>query len=138
MSGDVISVRTTDALIDAIRTLSKNHISGAPVLDETNNLKGVISEADILKLIEYQPSLIPFLELLEDNPDDITDAIRIASKKRVDEIMSKPAIVVNENRSASDAASLMWSKKINRLPVLDNKNNLVGIITRADLLKAFL
>ena len=137
MSRNVISVRTTDTLTKAIKTLRENHISGAPVLDENNDLKGVISESDILKMIEHKPFLVPFLELLEEHPDDILDAARIASKEKVGNIMSKPPITVNPSTSVSEAAMLMWNKKVNRLPVVDKKGNMIGIIARADLLKAF-
>lgn len=137
MSKGVVSVRTTNSVAEAIKILRDNHISGAPVLDEENELKGIISEYDILKLIEYKPFLAPFLELLEEHPDDILNAVRLASKKSVGEVMSKPPITVNPDTSVSEAALLMWDKKVNRLPVVDKNGNLVGIIARADLLKAF-
>lgn len=137
MSKNVVSLRTTDTIAETIKILKDNHISGAPVLGENNKLKGIISESDILKLIEYKPSLIPFLELLEEHPDDILDAARIASKKRVEEVMSKHPITVSPDTSASEAALLMWNKNVNRLPVVDKKANLVGIVTRADILKVF-
>ena len=136
MSKDVISVAITDTVMKAIKTLRENHISGAPVLDENNNLKGVISEGDILKLIEYKPSLIPFLELLEEHPDDILDATKVALKEKVGDIMSKHPVTVGPDTTVSEASLLMWNKKVNRLPVIE-KGKLVGIIARADLLKAF-
>ncbi|OYT39531.1 MAG: CBS domain-containing protein [Candidatus Altiarchaeales archaeon ex4484_43] len=141
MSKDVISVRTTDAVLDAIKVLKENEISGAPVIDEKNDLRGVISGTDVLgligHLIDYHPFLIPFLDILEKHPDELTNIVKNASKKRVEEIMSEPAIVVDENASIYRAASLMWKRDINRLPVVDNDGTLVGIITRKDLLRAF-
>ncbi|RLI90856.1 MAG: CBS domain-containing protein [Candidatus Altiarchaeales archaeon] len=141
MSRDVISVRTTDAVLDAIKVLKENEISGAPVIDEENNLRGVVSGTDVLRLIEhlidYHPFLIPFLDILEKYPDDLTNIVKDASKKRVKEIMSEPAIVVDENASIYRAASLMWKNDINRLPVVDNDGTLVGIITRKDILRVF-
>ncbi|HDH41151.1 MAG TPA: CBS domain-containing protein [Candidatus Altiarchaeales archaeon] len=141
MSRDVIYVRTTDVVLDAIKVLKENGISGAPVIDEENNLRGVISGTDVLRLIghliDYHPFLIPFLDILEKNPDDLTNIVKDASKKRVKEIMSEPAIVVDENASIYRAASLMWKNDINRLPVVDNDGTLVGIITRKDILGVF-
>jgi len=141
MSRDVIYVRTTDVVLDAIKVLKENGISGAPVIDEENNLRGVISGTDVLRLIghliDYHPFLIPFLDILEKHPDDLTNIVKDASKKRVKEIMSEPAIVVDENASIYRAASLMWKNDINRLPVVDNDGTLVGIITRKDILGVF-
>jgi CBS domain-containing protein len=141
MSGEVISVRTSDFVLDAIRVLKENKISGAPVLDENNNIVGVLSGTDILTLvghlIEYHPFLVPFLEILEKHPDDLKDVVKDVSNKKVEAVMSEPALVVNENASIYRAASLMWKKDINRLPVVDDGGSLVGIVTRKDLLRAF-
>ncbi len=141
MSRDVVSVKTTDAVLDAIRVLKDNQISGAPVVDEENNLRGVVSGTDVLgivdHLIEYHPFIVPFLEIIEKHSDDLETIVKDASKKKVGEIMSEPAIVVDENASIYWAASLMWKRDVNRLPVVDSDKNLVGIITRKDLLRAF-
>lgn len=137
MSRDVISVKTTDTLMEVVKLMRDNHISGVPVLDEGNKLRGVISESDILKLVEYKPFLVPFLELLEKHPGDMQDIVRTASKRKVVDVMSQPPIAVNPDTLISESALLMWNKKLNRLPVVDRNGNLLGIVTRADLLKIF-
>ena len=52
--------------------------------------------------------------------------------------MSKPLITINQNASIKDATDLMQQNNIRRLPVLDNKGKLVGIITAKDILKAMM
>ena len=52
--------------------------------------------------------------------------------------MSKPLITINQNASIKDATDLMQQNNIRRLPVLDNKGKLVGIITAKDILKAMI
>jgi CBS domain-containing protein len=54
----------------------------------------------------------------------------------VSEVMSKPLITVNPNTSVKDAVSLMEQKDIRRLPVIDEKGQMVGIITAKDIFKA--
>ncbi len=137
MSRDVISVKTTDTLMEVVKLMRDNHISGVPVLDESNKLRGIISESDILKLVEYKPFLVPFLELLEKHPGDMQDIVRTASKRKVVDVMSQPPIAVSPDTLISESALLMWNKKLNRLPVVDRNGNLLGIVTRADLLKIF-
>lgn len=137
MSKGVVSIGVGDTVLDAVKVLRDNNVAGAPVLDDEGNLVGVFSESDVLKLIESHPFITPFLELLEDNPDDVRDAMRIASEKTVGEVMSKHPVTVRQDDSLSEAAALMWGKNINRLPVVDDNGSLVGIIARADLLKAF-
>lgn len=141
MSSNVISVKTTDSVLDAIKTLRDNQISGVPVIDENNNLKGVMSGTDILRLvghlIEYHPFLIPFFKILEESPEDLKKIVKEASTRKVEEIMSEPAITIKENVSVYNAATLMFKKDVNRLPVVDENGSLVGVITRKDLLQAF-
>ncbi|MBN2014829.1 MAG: CBS domain-containing protein [Candidatus Altiarchaeota archaeon] len=141
MSGKVISVKANDSVLEAIKVLRDNRVSGVPVVDEKNNLCGVMSGTDILKLvghlIDYHPFLIPFFRILEDRPEDLRDIVKEASRREVREIMSEPAITIEENASVYSAATLMFKRDINRLPVVDKKGSLVGVITRKDLLQAF-
>ena len=139
MSRNVISINTGATVSKAIKILKNKHISGAPVLDDEKNLVGMVSESDILKLVEYHPFLTPFLELLEDQPDDLKDSYQMASQKKISEIMSKHLITVHPDTEVAHAAAIMVEKNINRLPVVKEKNEriVIGIITRADILKAF-
>ena len=56
----------------------------------------------------------------------------------VSEVMSKPVITINSDTSTKDAVALMEQKDIRRMPIVDNKGQMVGIITSKDILKAFM
>jgi CBS domain-containing protein len=139
MSKKVVFVRANDTVSDAIKILRKAHVSGAPVINNEGNLVGIISESDVLRLMEYHPFLEPFFELLEENSDEIRETLKVASKKKVHELMSKKPITISPDTEVAHAAAIMWERNINRLPVVDEKDEgkVVGIITRADILKAF-
>jgi CBS domain-containing protein len=136
MTTEVISASPSTPLSDFGRLLTAHRISGVPVLDD-GELVGVISEGDILadqtrvRVGRHTPLDWPIL----------TGQRRTQSTHRhaatVGEVMTTPAISVDAGLSVRDAAAIMVGRKVNRLPVLD-AGRLVGIVTRSDLVRAYL
>ncbi|GBE55334.1 inosine-5'-monophosphate dehydrogenase [archaeon BMS3Bbin15] len=146
MTKDVIVIGADESLEEAARKLRKYRISGAPVVED-GNVIGVISEADLLKALEEKsislntllPSPLDLIELpvrVKLNIDKITKEIKLLDKLKIKDIMTKSAITISPEEDISKAARLMRERGINRLPVVKD-SKIVGIITRADLLKAF-
>ncbi len=136
MTRDVITVNEGDTVLEAAKTLRKNRISGAPVLNENGELVGIVSEADLLRVLEgfsWHSKLLKFLHILDESEEIQQDFERINNMK-VAEIMSKNPKTVRESDSVYDAAAIMHSHGFNRLPVVDENGKLVGIIARADIL----
>ncbi len=134
MIKDVVIVRENNTLLEAAEILRKNRISGAPVLNENDELVGVISEADVLKVLEANKFPFPKLfHLLERK--DIKKDLERAIKTRVKDVMSKSPQTIKPDDTIYDAALLMHSKGFNRLPVVED-GKLVGIVARADILAA--
>jgi CBS domain-containing protein len=109
-------------------------VSGLPVVDADGHVVGVLSEADVIakEVDRERRSGNALIRFLEGPPlDDGFDAVT------VDEAMSSPAIVIRADRRVADAATLMQAEGINRLPFVDIEGRLVGIVTRADLVRAF-
>ncbi len=146
MTKDVVVIEVDESLEEAAKKLRKYRISGAPVLEE-GNVIGVISEADLLKALEEKsislntllPSPLDLIELpvrVKLNIDKITKEIKLLGKVKIKDVMTKSAITISPEEDIPKAARLMRERGINRLPVVKD-SKLVGIITRADLLKAF-
>jgi CBS domain-containing protein len=96
-------------------------VSGVPVVGEDDRVIGVISEADLLPMM---------------NPTDAGTAPPKADVRTADELMSIPPVTVRADASLSTAAGLMQRYRVKRLPVLDDdRGTLVGIVTRGDLLR---
>lgn len=140
MTRQVITVREDDSVADAVAVLQAHQIAGAPVLNEQGQVVGVVSEADIIKLLDtfrwYQPllSTLDFLHLYESKPQDLQADIEKASQRKVQEIMSKEPETVLPETLIDDAAQIMYVTGYNRLPVVDRSGTLVGIVTRADII----
>jgi CBS domain-containing protein len=136
MTSDVVTVGPEDSLKDVASILTALGVSGLPVCDLERRVIGVVSEADILyKELDPKERTGGALAWLVDGTDGKT--IRKASARKVADAMSVPAITISPFRSVAEAARVMTLHGINRLPVVKGES-LVGIVTRADLVRAFL
>lgn len=146
MAKKVISLDPEDSVYDAAKNLRKHRISGALVVAE-GEILGVLSESDIMKLISthkidlntFLPSPFDVLELpvrMKLHLDETFGKIRKIGSSRVEDIMTKKVITIFPEADINEAAQLMGEHNINRLPVVDKKGKLVGIITRGDIIGA--
>ena len=133
MTKDVVTVSPETSVRDAAALLVEHRISGVPVVTPKGEVVGVLSEADILVKAGGSTSRSRLLGWLLDPDIGLEDKIRAET---VSEAMSSPPVVVTPTRSVHEAARLMVSETVNRLPVVDG-GNLVGILTRADVVRAF-
>jgi CBS-domain-containing membrane protein len=136
MNTEVVSV-TPDTPLRAVAELLVEHrFSGLPVCDESGQIVGVVSEADILRrergTIERPRRLLGWL--LE--PSVAIDNQR-ALARTAGEAMTSPAITLEHYAPVAEAARLMIGHSINRLPVVNVRGALIGIVSRADLVRAF-
>jgi CBS domain-containing protein len=140
MTRNVITVQEDDSVLEVAQVFKTKKVAGAPVLNEREELVGVVSEADILKLLDtyhwYTPILttLDILHLHEEEQHDIQQDIEKAGATLIREIMSKEPETVSPDTLIDDAAQIMYLTGFNRLPVLDETGALVGIVTRADIL----
>ncbi len=107
MTPNLITVSPTDTVQRLAQVLTEAGISGAPVVDDTGEIVGIVSEADVI------------------------------SKRgsRVEEVMHRSVVTVPEDTLVGEVCSTMTRNNINRVPVLSG-DRLVGIVTRADIVRA--
>ena len=107
-------------------------ISGLPVVDSDGRLVGIITEADFvarqLAQTEARPRLLAALLRRPEPPQDT---------ETVGEAMTESPITISADASITEAARLMVSEKVKRLPVVDLNGDLIGVISRADIMSAF-
>jgi len=133
MTSEVATVTPTMSLRDAAALLAAKGISGVPVLNTENEVVGVLSEADIVVKAGGEVARNRLLGWLLEPDLDLDDKIRAET---VDDAMTAPPVTISPKRPVHEAARLMVSENVNRLPVVD-KGKLVGIVTRADIVRAF-
>ena len=133
MTRDVVTVTPETSLRNAASLLSTRKISGVPVVDGFGTVVGVLSEADILAKVSGERPRGGLLGWLLEADVALDDKIRA---KTVGEAMTAPVITIAPTRPVHEAAARMVSESVNRLPVVED-GKLVGIVTRADLVRAF-
>jgi CBS domain-containing protein len=137
MTRRVLTIGPEAPIKDVAKILVQNRISGVPVCDIEGHVLGVISEGDILYK-EHDPvegfrgGPLAWLSSGSSRYPGYTKSRALAARSA----MTSPAITIAPHQSVSEAARLMSSRGVNRLPVVKD-GKVVGIITRADLVRAF-
>jgi CBS domain-containing protein len=135
MTRDVVSVGPDTPIKDVAELLVGRGISGLPVCDDDGAVVGVLSEADLLVKQSGRPArsggLFAWLVDTGGSPDLAKLRAHTAG-----EAMTAPAVTVDPDEPVSAAARTMVSLGVNRLPVVED-GKLVGIVTRADLVRLF-
>ncbi|QUY40441.1 CBS domain-containing protein [Acaryochloris marina] len=140
MTPDPIAISPTDSLETVIKLLEDHRISGLPVVDDVNHVVGIISEGDLL--VRESPMKPPlYMTLLGsviyfESPKQFHQHMQKAFGMLVQDVMTNQPITTQPDMPLTSAANLMLTKKINRLPVVDKDQCLIGIITRHDLVCA--
>ena len=133
MTRDVISITKYESIMQVANILSEKNISGLPVVDKENKVIGIITQADILSIVGVSREHT-FKDLLKYMLGEPLPERRMGDI--VGDIMTAPAITIKPDTNVAEAVRIMGERKIRRLTVVDNENTLIGIITRADTLKA--
>ena len=140
MSRDPIVVRTETPLKEAIQILAEKRISGIPVVDDVGKLVGIISETDLMwqETGVTPPAYIMFLDsvIYLQNPGTYERELHKALGQTVGEVMSKNPVTISPEKTVKEAAQLMQEQKVHRLPVIDSASQVVGILTRGDIVRA--
>lgn len=123
-----------DTSIKDIATLMLiERISGAPVVDDKDKVVGVISEKDIL--IHMFPTLDELMNESKPDFEEMENNYQSTMTLSVKDLMTKNVATVSSDMPCLKAASMMWTRKIRRIPVADN-GKLVGIISIGDVHRA--
>jgi CBS domain-containing protein len=133
MTKGVISIGKYESVMYVADILSEKNISGLPVVDKENKVLGIITQADILSMIGVSREHT-FKDLLRYMLGEKLPERRMGD--HVGDIMTSPAITINPGANIAEAVRMMDDRRIRRLTVVDDDNRLIGIITRADILKA--
>ncbi|MEU3341213.1 CBS domain-containing protein [Streptomyces sp. NPDC006668] len=134
MTTSVIKVRRDTGFKEVAKLLAEHDITAVPVVDDEEHAVGVVSEADLLRKEAAQLDPAGLLPVLRPEPADRAKAEATTAEG----LMNSPAVTAMPQWTAVEAAQVMERHHIKRLPVVDEADRLVGLISRADLLRIFL
>ncbi|WP_026894654.1 CBS domain-containing protein [Clostridiisalibacter paucivorans] len=139
MTKEVVTVNPNDTAEKVTKILLQQEISGVPVVDEKNKVVGIVTEADLMfkdkdiKMPAYISLLGGFIML--ESIKKFEGQLRKMASDKVKDIMTTPVIKVKESDDIRSIVNIMLDKNINRVPVINDEYELVGIIARSDILK---
>ncbi len=152
MTADVKTVAPDDDVADVFKRFARYPFSGFPVVDDDNRVVGVVTESDLVDLFEPDDETLwipiglpPFVDTLTyqvkapwADLDLGVDLIRNADKP-ISEVMSTGVATVRPESDIETVLDLLAGDdpNINRVPVVDDADRLVGIIARQDVVRAF-
>jgi CBS domain-containing protein len=134
MTTAVVTVTPDTPYRDVVDLLVRNRFSAVPVVDEFQRVTGVVSEADLLRKIEYAGAEVP---RLFDGRRRRGERVKASARTAAD-LMSTPPVTVPASTAIPAAARVLDGEGVKRLPVVDDLGRLVGIVSRGDLLKVHL
>jgi len=138
MTKDVITVNPDTTIEELARLFIKHQISGVPVVDDQGNLKGVVTENDLIAKNSrlHIPTILRLFDAyIPLGTSKLEDNIRRMAAYRVDQICTREVVTVDDEASIEHVANMMTEKKIHLLPVLRG-GKLVGIIGKKDLIRS--
>jgi acetoin utilization protein AcuB len=126
MTAQVQTIAEDKTMLEARELMSAKGVHRLPVVDDIKRIMGIITDDDIGSA---SPSDVSTLSRYEAN--------YLLSRLKVRDIMTKTVMTVRDNVGVEDAAYLLYKYKITGLPVVDEENKLVGIISSHDIFRAF-
>lgn len=141
MTTPVISVRSDNTLEEVVKILAEKRISGLPVVDSENKVIGMISEKDIvdysskthaIRLINFSAWVSPHIDI--SMISSYKKGFELLSETKADKVMITKVVSAKSDTPGEEIAKLMQKKNINRIPIVDDNNVLIGIITRTDMI----
>lgn len=131
MTYNVVAVRREAEFKEIVAVMHRRRVSAFPVLDDYDRVIGVVSEADLLPREAYPAWPLAARAGRRHRVPDKAGALT------AEELMTSPAVTIEPDATLTEAARVMHSRKVKRLPVIDNDGRLLGIVSRVDLLGVY-
>ena len=138
MTTDVVTVDPETSVKEAANLMSEQDISGLPVVLD-GKLVGIVTENDLIikdKKLHF-PEYINVLGgyIYVESYKKFKEEFKKFTAVKVKELMTEDVITVSPDDTIQDLATKMHQENVNRLPVVDNSGQLIGIVTRANIVK---
>jgi len=126
MSRQTVTVTRDTSVKSALAMLEQHHITAVPVVDDTGKIKGVVSEADLIRDLvqpDQRAHERPLPRPVYDRPQAVCD------------VMSMHPVTVGPNTDLAAAVELITTMNIKSVPVVDHEHHVVGMLSRSDIVR---
>src|SRR3989338_1516509 len=142
MTQDVVRVRPETPLTEAARILRDHQFNGLPVVNEKNVLVGIVTEFDLItkgSALHLHTLQKVFQSIPVESSDHFQEELKKIAQLRVQDVMNSEPLAVRSGMPLEDVVrAFAEHHRVNPIPVVDEFLRVVGIVSRADLLKLFI
>jgi CBS domain-containing protein len=137
MTRHVVAVKADESIKKVFKLMDEHGILGLPVVSDDNAVIGIVTESDLISHFTTlkTPRGINILGSLVylDNLQDFNESLKDHCAELVKDVMTSDVVTIMHDATLHDAINLMADKEMGRLPVIGKKGELVGILTRTDI-----
>lgn len=138
MSRTILTVDPDSTIRELWKLLFKKHVNSIPVVDKKKKLLGIITKEDLLKALypdfeEYFADISAVSDF-----EEMEDTIKQLGSLKAKDIMSKRVVFTRGDTPVMRALSRMIVRRLNQLPVLSPKDEVIGIVTKGDIFYALI
>jgi CBS domain-containing protein len=139
LTKEVVAVNADDTVQEALRLMVENRVSVLPVVNGRDACVGVLSATDLIGLARDLNEELSGMEEADFTPQSLIDQVaeQDFGRRRVHELMTESVETVGPEASLAAAARAMLRHQVHRLPVVNERQRLVGIVSTTDILAAF-
>jgi CBS-domain-containing membrane protein len=138
MTKDVRTVGTSTTIEDLARVLVEHRISGTPVVNEKDDLIGIVTENDLIRKNKkfHIPTIVRLFDafIMLESKSRIEQEIKEMAAVTVEDIYRKEVVTVSENTAVDEIATIMAERNVHLIPVVEGRK-LRGIIGKIDIIK---
>lgn len=137
MTRQLVTAKPETPVTEVAQLMMEHRISAVPVVTTDRRLLGIVSDTDLLQRREVGTQRLPrsWWLALFNSKDRLTSSVDRTESNLAENIMTTPAISIDQEATIEDVARLFLTRKINQAPVVHG-GKLVGIVSRGDLVSA--
>lgn len=137
MTRQLVTAKPETPVTEVAQLMMEHRISAVPVVTPDQRLLGIVSDTDLLQRREVGMQRLPrsWWLALFNSKDRLTSSVDRTESNLAENIMTTPAISIDQEATIEDVARLFLTRKINQAPVVHG-GKLVGIVSRGDLVSA--
>jgi CBS domain-containing protein len=138
MTKEVMTVKRDTSVNEVAKLMGAHDISGVPVVDEDNHVIGIITELDLI-VRNTRLEMPHFIEVMDwgriplERPGHVKERLRHMLGTEAADLMTEKVKTIGPDASVEELAELMVKQRVNPVPVVDETEKLIGIVSRADL-----
>ena len=131
MIKDVFVMEKNESLKALLELMVEKKIGGRRVIEKENKLAGIISDGDVLRALKPTTYVGYYYFFKEELDDNLLEEANLPIKK----LMRKRVVTIDENADMEEALKLLASHHFKKIPVINGNKEVVGIISRGDMIK---